>query len=88
MMPGKPAGPLRQRTIDDMAARRFGEDTQRDSVRAVKNFTFFLGRSQEGVGRLVLWTDPDWSHLFFSRLPHLSGRICGEASFASGVSVM
>ena len=29
-MPDKPIGPLRQRMIDDMTARRFGEHTQRD----------------------------------------------------------
>ena len=27
----KPISPLRQRMIDDMRARRFSEDTQRDS---------------------------------------------------------
>ena len=46
-MPDKPISPLRQRMIDDMTARRFGEDTQRDYVRAVKNFTVFLGRSPD-----------------------------------------
>jgi hypothetical protein len=29
-MPDKPISPLRQRMIDDMTARRFGEHTQRD----------------------------------------------------------
>ena len=29
----KPISPLRQRMIDDMRARRFSEDTQRDYVR-------------------------------------------------------
>ena len=43
----KPVSPLRQRMIDDMTARRFTEDTQRDYVRAVKNFTVFLGRSPD-----------------------------------------
>ncbi len=46
-MPDKPISPLRQRMIDDMTARRFGEDTQRDYVRAVRNFTVFLGRSPD-----------------------------------------
>ena len=36
-MSEKPISPLRQRMIDDMTARRFGEHTQRDYVRAVKN---------------------------------------------------
>jgi hypothetical protein len=31
--------------IDDMTTRRFGEDTQRDYVRAVKNFAAYLGCS-------------------------------------------
>ena len=50
-MPDKPISPLRQRMIDDMTARRFGEDTQRDYVRAVKNFTVFLGRSPDKATR-------------------------------------
>ena len=44
-MPDKPISPLRQRMIDDMTARRFGEHTQRDYVRAVKNFADYLGCS-------------------------------------------
>ena len=32
-MSDKPLSPLRQRMIDDMTARRFTEDTQRDYVR-------------------------------------------------------
>ena len=43
----KPISPLRQRMIDDMTAHRFTEDTQRDYVRAVRNFTVFLGRSPD-----------------------------------------
>src|SRR5271157_2767564 len=35
------------RRIDDVTARRFGEDTQRDYVRAVKTFTVYLGRSPD-----------------------------------------
>ena len=44
-MSEKPISPLRQRMIDDMTARRFGEHTQRDYVRAVKNFADYLGCS-------------------------------------------
>lgn len=36
--------PLRQRMIDDMRMRKFGEKTQLDYVRAVRNFTKYLGR--------------------------------------------
>src|SRR3974377_2480251 len=46
-MPDKPISPLRQRMIDDMTRRRFGEDTRRNYVRAVKNFTIYLGCSPD-----------------------------------------
>jgi integrase/recombinase XerD len=39
--------PLRQRMIDDMTARHFGEKAQKDYIRCVKNFAAFLGRSPE-----------------------------------------
>ena len=39
--------PLRQRMIDDMTARHFGEKTQKDYIRCVKNLAVFLGRSPE-----------------------------------------
>ena len=46
-MSDKPISPLRQRMIDDMTARRFSEDTQRDYVRHVRNFAAFLGQSPD-----------------------------------------
>src|SRR6185312_3588077 len=46
-MSKKPVSPLRQRLIDDMTARRYGEDTKRDYVRKVRNFTAFVGRSPD-----------------------------------------
>src|SRR3984957_11481521 len=46
-MSNKPISPLRQRMIDDMRARRFSEDTQKDYVRNVRNFAAFLGRSPD-----------------------------------------
>jgi site-specific recombinase XerD len=46
-MSDKPISPLRQRMIDDMTARRLSEATQKDSVRNVRNFTAFLGRSPD-----------------------------------------
>jgi site-specific recombinase XerD len=46
-MSDKPISPLRQRMIDDMTARRFSEDTQRDYVRNVRKFAAFLGRSPD-----------------------------------------
>jgi integrase/recombinase XerD len=39
--------PLRQRMIDDMTIRQFGEDTQRAYIRQVRAFTAFLGRSPD-----------------------------------------
>jgi integrase/recombinase XerD len=39
--------PLRQRMIEDMSLRHFGEKTQQDYIRAVKNFTIFLCRSPD-----------------------------------------
>jgi hypothetical protein len=39
--------PLRRRMIEDMTLRGFGEKTQSDYIRHVKNFTIFLGRSPD-----------------------------------------
>ncbi len=39
--------PLRQRMIDDMTMRKLAEKTQTHYIRAVKNFTRFLGRSPD-----------------------------------------
>jgi integrase/recombinase XerD len=39
--------PLRQRMIDDMRMRKFGEKTQQQYLRAVRNFTKYLGRSPD-----------------------------------------
>jgi site-specific recombinase XerD len=39
--------PLRRRMIEDMTVRNFGEKTQKDYVRHVRNFTAFLGRSPD-----------------------------------------
>jgi len=39
--------PLRQRMIEDMSVRNFGEKTQSDYIRHVKNFTIFLGRAPD-----------------------------------------
>jgi hypothetical protein len=40
-----PISPLRRRMIEDMSLRRFGEQTQNDYIRRVKNFStlFLLG---------------------------------------------
>ena len=39
--------PLRRRMIEDMTIRQFGEHTQRDYIRQVREFTAFLGRSPD-----------------------------------------
>ena len=43
----RPISPLRRRMIEDMSVRGFGEKTQSDYIRHVKNFTIFLGRSPD-----------------------------------------
>lgn len=42
-----PTTPLRQRMIEDMTIRQFGEKTQRDYVRVVADFARFLSRSPD-----------------------------------------
>jgi site-specific recombinase XerD len=39
--------PLRQRMIEDMTIRQFGEHTKRDYIRQVREFAAFLGRSPD-----------------------------------------
>ena len=39
--------PLRQRMIEDMTIRQFGERTRRDYIRQVREFAAFLGRSPD-----------------------------------------
>jgi len=42
--------PLRRRMIDDMTIRGMGQKTQEDYIRAVRNFTRFLGASPDRAG--------------------------------------
>ena len=46
-MSEKPINPLRQRMIEDMTGRSFGEKTRNDYIRHVKTFTAFLDRSPD-----------------------------------------
>ena len=46
-MSEKPISPLRQRMIEDMSLRNFGEKTRNDYIRHVRAFTAFLGRSPD-----------------------------------------
>jgi site-specific recombinase XerD len=39
--------PLRQRMIDDLRMRKYGEKTSLDYIRAVRNFTKYLGRAPD-----------------------------------------
>ncbi len=41
--------PLRRRMIEDMTIRKFAPKTQASYIRAVRNFTVFLGRAPEGA---------------------------------------
>ena len=41
-MSEKPISPLRQRMTEDMAARKFGEQTQNQYIRRVKDFSTLL----------------------------------------------
>jgi integrase/recombinase XerD len=43
----KPVSPLRQRMLDDMALRKLAPTTQSNYLRAVINFTCFLGRAPD-----------------------------------------
>ena len=43
----KPISPLRQRMIDDMTMRKLSPKTGQAYLRAVRNFTHFLGRSPD-----------------------------------------
>ena len=43
----KPISPLRQRMIEDMRMRKFGEKTQSQYIRAVRQFGKYLGRSPD-----------------------------------------
>jgi integrase/recombinase XerD len=45
LIPVSAISPLRQRLIDDMTMRRFGEETQRNYIRDVGRFATWLGRS-------------------------------------------
>ena len=40
--------PLRRRMIEDMTTRKFAPKTQASYIRAVRNFTVFLGRAPGG----------------------------------------
>jgi hypothetical protein len=44
-MHNQPISPLRQRVLDDMAARNFSDKTRHDYIRHIKSVASFLGRS-------------------------------------------
>ena len=46
-MTDTPVSPLRRRMIEDMTIRKFAPKTQASYIRAVRNFTVFLGRSPD-----------------------------------------
>jgi site-specific recombinase XerD len=49
-MTDRSISPLRRRMIEDMTVRGFTPSTQRGYLRAVQDFTAFLGRSPDGAG--------------------------------------
>jgi integrase/recombinase XerD len=46
-MTTQPISPLRQRMIEDMTIRQFGEQTQKSYIRVISKFAVFLGRSPD-----------------------------------------
>ena len=62
--------PLRQRMIEDMRMRKFGEKTQSQYLRAVRQFAKYLGRSPDTASvRSCEITSCIWSTTAFRR-PH------------------
>jgi hypothetical protein len=55
-MSEKPISPLRQRMTEDIAARKFGEQTQNDYIRRVKNFSTLLVLLGDATSPLDLQT--------------------------------
>ena len=49
-MTDKAVSPLRRRMIEDMSIRKFAPKTQASYIRAVRDFTIFLGRSPDQAG--------------------------------------
>jgi hypothetical protein len=52
-MSSAPMTPLRQRMIEDMSIRQFGERTQQGYVAVVADFARFLGRSPDRRSRRI-----------------------------------
>jgi Phage integrase, N-terminal SAM-like domain len=80
-MSEKPISPLRQRMIEDMTVRNFGEKTRNDYIRHVRTFTAFLGRSPdtataEDLRRFQLASDEDWG----ASADHAPARIISVAN--------
>jgi integrase/recombinase XerD len=48
-MSERPISPLRQRMLEDMAVRKFGEKTRHDYIRHVRTFTAFVGRAPDSA---------------------------------------
>ena len=81
-MTDKTIGPLQQRMIEDMSLRRFGEKTQKDYIRAVKNLALFLRRSpdtasnEDCAGSSCIWLNSAWVR----RPSTPRSRRCGSSS--------
>lgn len=74
----RPAVPLRQRMIEDMAARNLGRDTQRGHIAACKRFAAWLKRSPETA-------TADDVRLFQLHLIESGASICNRNRIMTGV---
>src|ERR1700693_1973664 len=57
-MTDKAISPLRRRMIEDMTVRRLAPKTQGSYIRAVRDFSVFLGRSPDQASAADLRRDP------------------------------
>jgi integrase/recombinase XerD len=77
-MSSKPANPFRQRLLEDMAIRHFGDKSQQDYLRHIDNFLAFLGRP----------ADTATAEDLRSFQVHLNQRGVRPSSFNSAVSAL
>ena len=67
-MTDKAISPLRRRMIEDMTVRRLAPKTQVSYIRAVRDFTVFLGRSPAQGGRSPRGNLSAWFHTQIRKL--------------------
>jgi len=94
----KPISPLRRRMIEDMTVRGFGEKTQSDYIRHVKNFTIFLGRAPDTatpedvrayqLGQREAGVQPPTMNATTSALRFFFTTTCGQAETARHLRIV